>query len=131
MGGVCAGAWVCRCARVIPSSTPCLLDPIGTLASQCPLSSSHCEHSPALSPRASPLSQLLYQGTAPILRALVAAGGDVNVADTHGHTPMMALAQFRHGDYLERAKVLLEHPALDLDARGLPWDLRKVMQMYM
>jgi hypothetical protein len=61
----------------------------------------------------------------------VAAGGDVNVADTHGHTPLMALVQFRHGDYLERAKVLLEHPALDLDARGLPWDLRKVMYMYM
>lgn len=54
--------------------------------------------------------------TAEVLRALVRAGGDVNVVDRGGWTPLRMVALLNVGDAGERLSVLLDHPGLDLFA---------------
>jgi hypothetical protein len=72
-------------------------------------------------------------GTAGTLRALIDAGGDVNVADARGWTPVLAVVNLKvllSGRREERLRVLLDQPSLDFHATvaGLnltEWVLRR------
>ncbi len=63
-----------------------------------------------------PLMDAAWSGTADIMRALIAAGGDVTVVDGGGET--LAIALVKHGqgreDPVLRLRVLLEQRRLDL-----------------
>lgn len=67
-----------------------------------------------------PVHLAALEGSAPVLRAVCDAGGDVNRRDTTGASPLaLILKPPHHGDCVERLRVLLDCPALDLSPAAL------------
>ncbi len=63
-----------------------------------------------------PTFQAATEGTAGILKQLVDHGGDVNMGNKYGVTPLIAVVS-NVGDAAARLAVLLARPELNLDAR--------------
>jgi ankyrin repeat protein len=72
-----------------------------------------------------------YRGSAAVLAALLAAGGDVNAAPTSGMRPLLSLVMYGLGpDAQERMRLLLADPTLDIGAtwqglNAVEWGLER------